>query len=58
MHPIPLYGAVHLATTCFVQNFPPAIKIPDFIPYGKMFLLTIQTNPQEGFLIGSKLSEK
>jgi hypothetical protein len=52
------YDAVHLATTCFVQNFPPAIKNTDFIPLGKMFLLKIQTNPQEGFLIGSKLSEK
>jgi hypothetical protein len=34
-----------------VQNFPTRNKNTDFIPLGKMFLLKIQTNPQEGFLI-------
>jgi hypothetical protein len=54
-----LYGAVHLATACFVQSFPTRNKKnTDFIPLGKTFLLKIQTNPQERFLIGSKLGEK
>jgi hypothetical protein len=43
------YGAVHLATVVLCKIFPHAIKNTDFISLGKMFLLKIETNPQEGF---------
>ena len=53
-----IYGAVHLVVATFVQlKLPSQKKISFLFPLVEMLLSMKGTKPQEGFFIGSKLTE-